>query len=195
MKYRELNELESLPFFTTDDVACVLGVKKESARVFCSRRAKEGIFLRLKKDVYVSAANWGRYGEADFFRIANFLQVPSYISCTTALSFHGVTTQVQRNWCESVSLKRSVSYMAYGWEFHYHKFMKPLYFGFEKMGNCFIAGKEKALIDAAHLTSLGLYSLDEDSLNIERMDREICAAMVAPFPVRTRNLVRRICRI
>lgn len=195
MKYLELNELEALPFFTIDDVSRILGVKTESARVFCSRRAKADVFFRLKKDFYVSAANWQRFAEADFFRIANFLQVPSYISCMNALSFHGVTTQVQRSWCESVSLKRSITYAVRGREFHYHKFMKPFYFGFEKSGNFFIALKEKALVDACHLKALGRYSLDRDSLDIERFDREVVMAMAASFPLRTQNLVRRICGI
>jgi len=194
MKYLKLAELEAIPFFTVDDASLVLGIKRESARVFCSRKAKEGVFIRIKKDFYVSAGAWQGYAETDFFRIANYLQVPSYISCTNALSFHGVTTQVQRDWCESVSLKRSVVYAVRGREFHYHKFMKPFYFGFEKRGSVFVAGKEKALIDACHLTALGRYSFDADSLDVERFDREILREMSAPFPLRTQNMVRRICR-
>lgn len=195
MRFLELNELEAMPFFTTGDVARVLGVKKASARVFCSRKAKAGVFLRLKNDFYVSASRWQRNAEADFFRIANFLQVPSYISCTSALAFHGVTTQVQRSWCESVSVKRSAAYASCGREFHYFKFLKPLYFGFEKRENIFIARKEKALIDACHLAALGRYALDEASLDPERFDREILRDMADPFPLRTRNAVRRLCRI
>jgi hypothetical protein len=112
-----------------------------------------------------------------------------------ALSFHGITTQVQRNWCESVSLKRSVTYAVFGREFHYHKCTKPLYFGFEKTGNLFIARQEKALIDACHLAALGRYAFDKDSLELSRLDRELLTDMVVPFPRRTQNLVRQICGI
>ncbi len=195
MTYPRLNKLEELPFFSTEDVSRILGIKRESARVFCSRKAKAELFLRLKKDFYVTAARWQSNGEADFFRIANFLQVPSYISCMNALSMHGVATQIQRDWCESISLKRSVTYTVLGREFHYYKFMKPFYFGFEKNGDVFIARKEKAFIDACHLAGLGCYAFDKASLDLDRLDREILREMLAPFPLRTQNMVQRICRI
>lgn len=195
MTHLRLQQLEALSFFTTEDVSRILGIRKESARVFCSRKAMAGIFLRLKNNFYVWGARWQFYAEADFLRIANFLQVPSYISCANALSFHGVTTQVQRSWCESVSLKRSVTYRASGREFHYYKLKKPYYFGFEKIGNLFIARREKALIDACHLTALGRYAIDGASLDKDRFDREVLLEMAAVFPIRTQNLVRRICEI
>ncbi|MBM4272540.1 MAG: hypothetical protein FJ139_10375 [Deltaproteobacteria bacterium] len=195
MRYAELIKFEAMPFFTIDDASRILGVKDDSARVFCTRQVKAGFFVRLKKNFYVSVANWQRYSEVDFFQIANFLQVPSYISYMNALSFHGITTQVQRNWCESMSLKRSVTYAMRGREFHYHKSTKSLYFGFEKTGNFFIARKEKALIDACHLTAMGRYAFDKDSLDLDRLDRGVLTDMAAAFPPRTQNLVRRICGI
>ena len=41
------------------------------------------------------------------FQIANLGQVPSYISLTTALDYHGLTTQLQRDYFESIALKRT----------------------------------------------------------------------------------------
>src|SRR3989339_1151942 len=190
MQYLKLNELDALPFFTTEDVSRIMGLKKESSHVFCSRKVKAGLFLRLKKDFYLTTARWQRSSESGFFHIANFLQTPSYISCMSALSFTGVSTQVQRDWCESVSLKRSLTYTARDREFHYFKFMKNFYFGFGKIGDVFIARKEKALVDACHLTALGRYAFDADSLDLERLDRDVLQEMSAPFPKRTQNLVR-----
>jgi hypothetical protein len=42
--------------------------------------------LRLKRDFYVLAGDWEHYGARRLFQIANRLQVPSYLSLTTALA-------------------------------------------------------------------------------------------------------------
>ncbi len=195
MRYSELIELGNRLFFTSEDVAHLFGIEKTSAQVFCSRQVKKGILVRLKKDFYVLTSRWSHYEVADFFRLANYLQVPSYISCAGALSFHGVSTQVQRDWFESVSLKRTARYAVQGKEFLFFKLKRAFYFGFEKREGIFIALKEKALVDACHLQAFGRYSLDTDALDLERFDRKVLEEAMAPFPARTRNLVRRICRI
>ncbi len=163
MNRSALQQLSEKPFFAVADVARTLGIQKESARVYCSRQVKAGLFLRMKKDFYVSANAWRKNDESDFLVLANFLQVPSYISLMTALSNHGITTQVQRNWHESVSVKRSITYDVEGHEFHYHKLKKELYFGFEKIRGVFMARPEKALVDAC--CSLSHYMV-LDSLRI-----------------------------
>jgi predicted transcriptional regulator of viral defense system len=87
MKTKALNYLSNKLFFSVDDVVHAAGIKNESAQVLCSRYVKNGIFLRLKKDFYVLARNWPHYNREDYFKIANYMQVPSYVSCVTALSF------------------------------------------------------------------------------------------------------------
>jgi predicted transcriptional regulator of viral defense system len=110
MNYADLRELKTRLYFTADDVASLLQIKSESALVLCSRYTKRGLFVRVKNNFNVLEDNWNRYANEEFFQLANFLQVPSYLSCVSALSFHGVTTQVPRGWYESVSLKRSIRY-------------------------------------------------------------------------------------
>jgi len=73
--------------------------------VLCSRYVGRGLFVRVKKDFYVLEENWRRLSEKDLFRLANHLQVPSYVSLGSALSFYGVSTQVRRNRVESVALR------------------------------------------------------------------------------------------
>lgn len=182
-------------FFTTEDVAGKLGISRASAHVLCSRQVKNGALIRLKKDFYVSAERWPYLDRQDFFVIANFVQVPSYISCTTALAYHGLTTQVPRRWYESVALKRSVRYNADDATFSYFKLKREYYFGFAKMGPFFMAEKEKAFLDACHLSAYGRYAIDLSALDIERLDKVNLESLMAPFPERTRNLARKICRI
>jgi len=182
-------------FFTTEDVAGQFGITRASAHVLCSRQVKNGAFIRLRKDFYVLAERWPYLDRQDFMNIANYLQVPSYISCTTALVYHGLTTQTPRGWYESVALKRSIRYSAGEVTFSYFKLKKDCYFGFTKIGSFFMARAEKAFLDACHLCAYNRYALDWSALDMDRLDKKVLQTLMAPFPERTQNLVRKICRI
>ncbi len=177
-------------YFTTEDVAGALGIKQASAHVLCSRYVKKGFFIRIKNDFYILEQAWVRYGERDLFRIANHLQTPSYVSLGSALAFYGVTTQVQRNWIESVGLKRTVRFEASGTAFHYFKLKAPQYFGFVKEGDVFIATKEKAFVDVCHLSVYGKYAMDWSACDLSRLDREAAARIGKAFPERTQRFIK-----
>ena len=68
------------------------------------RNARRGNFVRVKNNFYVLESNWAHYRNSHFYQISNFLQVPSYVSCMTALAFHNITTQVQRDWVRKHNL-------------------------------------------------------------------------------------------
>lgn len=195
MRYDAWRSLKKGLFFTTEEVARNFGMTKTSAHVFCSRQVKNGSFIRLKKNFYVLEDRWPYLEREDFFVIANFLQVPSYVSCTTALAYHGVTTQVPRDWVESMSLKRSIQYSARGMTFSYFKLKKDFYFGFKKIGPFFIAGKEKAFLDACHLCAYGRYALDWSALDMDRLDTDNLRVLMKPYPFRTKNMVEKLCGI
>ncbi len=188
-------ELRKRLFFTTEDVARLFGITENSAQVFCSRQVAHGAFLRLKRNFYILEERLSRLEQTELFVLANYLQVPSYLSCTTALAYHGVTTQVPRGWLESICLKRSARYQAEGITFAYFKFRDDRYFGFEKDGAFFMAEKEKAFLDACHLCAHSRYALDASALDLERLDRERMAAMMSAFPERTQNTAKRLCGI
>jgi predicted transcriptional regulator of viral defense system len=179
-------------FFSSEDVAGLFGITRASAQVFCSRQVKNGAFIRLKKDFYLLDERRPYLDQQDCFAIANHLQVPSYISCTTALVYHGVTTQAPQGWYESVVLKRSIQYAAGGMTFSFFKLRKDFYFGFTKIGPFFMAYKEKALIDACHLSVHGRYAFDRAALDRDRLDQAVLENLMAPFPERTRNRVKDI---
>jgi predicted transcriptional regulator of viral defense system len=123
------------------------------------------------------------------------LQVPSYISFASALSYYEVTTQVQRKFFESVSLKRSKKIKEGGVEFDYYKFKKEYYFDFNKIGDFFIASKEKALVDALYLCSLGRYKIDFSALDFNKLDSKKLKKVLKSFPKKVSVLARKICRI
>ena len=195
MVYEKLQKLSRRLYFTSGDVAELLNLKIESARVLCTRYIRKGLFVRLKKNFYVLDQNWKNYTRDDKFKIANFLQVPSYISCMTALSFYEVTTQVQRDFLESASLKRSVRFETVGTAFNYYKMKKEYYFGFIKREGIFIASPEKAFVDMIYLYSFGKYRVDFSSLDVKKLDPDRMGEITAAFPQKTRNIVKKVCRI
>lgn len=189
--YHELLRIQK-PFFSLEDVSHVLGIQPASAAVLCSRYVKKGLLTRLKRGLYARTERLGSMGEGDLFHIANFLQVPSYISLMTALSYHGVTTQVQRGFFESISIKRTRVFQVGQLTFYYTKIKPDFYGGFGKFEGAFIALPEKALLDSLYLVSLGRYSFDASSLDLTRVKDEILEDFFPLFPARVRKQLERL---
>ncbi len=192
MIYQKLLKIEK-PFFSLEEAAHVLGLRPASAAVLCSRYVKKGLLTRLKRGFYARTEQLAHLGQVDFFSIANFLQVPSYISLMTALSYHGMTTQVQRSFFESISLKRTRIFEVDKLTFRYIKVSPDLYGGFEKVEEAFIALPEKALLDSFYLASIGRYSVDTSSLDLTKVKEEVLADFSSVFPEKTRNYMEKYC--
>jgi predicted transcriptional regulator of viral defense system len=173
MKYNDLKKINKL-YFTYQDVAKILFISEDSARVLCTRYVKQKYLIRLKRNFYAFKERWENINPNQRLEVANILQVPSYISLMTALSFYEYTTQVQQKFIQSISLYRTFTKDIEGFIFNYSKIKKDLYFGFSKKNNIFIASPEKALIDSLYLSYLGKYNLDLSSLNLEKIDRKSC---------------------
>ncbi len=170
MNISDLNRSNKL-FLSTADIANILSIDKESAKVTASRYRKKGYIIRLKRDIYVTENKFGNLSEIELFRLANILQVPSYISLTSALSYYNITTQQQRNYIESVAVKRTTHFNVRGLQFTYTKIKEGLYGGFVLENNCFIAKPEKAFADIVYLASLQKYNPDFPSIDFRKLDR------------------------
>ena len=168
MILEKLNNSSKL-ILTTNDIAKILNIKKESAKVSAARLNKKDSLIRLKKDLYITKTKFQYLTEEQFFQIANLLQIPSYISLTTALSYYNISTQQQRNFIESIALKRSKSTIINKIEFTYSLVKENLYNGFELRDNFFIALPEKALADSIYLTSLKKYNCDFDAIDFKKV--------------------------
>ena len=191
----KLKALEKKLFFRSEDVAGLFQIQTKSAHVLLSRYVNKGIFIRLKNNFYVLANRWESYTREDFYRVGNFLQVPSYLSLLSALSFYEVTTQVPHGFFESVCLKRTVSYEVEGITFNFMKLKNSYYFDFKKKNNIFIATKEKAFVDSIYLFSFGKYKLDLSAIDLAKLDMERVNKLIAVFPEKTKKVVRRLCGI
>lgn len=159
--------------WTPADLQQFSGIQYPSALVYFNRAVKRGDWLRIKNGVYLPAYRYRQLSREDIFRSANFLQVPSYISLTTALQFWNATTQVQQSTVESISPVRSNQYQTPDFDFRYFKIQKIYSSGFVRENGIFVATPEKALLDALYLQYLNQYSLDEDALEMARFNPEV----------------------
>lgn len=197
MKYQRLVVLKEKLYFTVADVAGVLDIQVDSARVLCNRYTKNGLFIRLKKNFYILTQNWDLVAKTNdgLFRIANYLQVPSYISFLTALAYYEITTQVQQNFIESAGVKRSIQYEVKNTAFIYYKLKKEYYFDFIKQDNIFIATKEKAFLDAVYLYSFGKYALDFTALDLNKLNKSRITKLICRYPEQTQDIVKKLCKL
>ncbi len=141
--------------------------------------------------MYVVTEAWNVANREDKFPLANMGQVPSYISFMTALDYYEITTQMQRDFFESVAVKRSKEINMDGNVFRYVKIAVDLYGEFKKEKTFFIATPEKALLDAFYLMSYGRYSLDLSSLDAAKFDRREIERLSRKFPLKTKNMLKR----
>ncbi|TFB08519.1 hypothetical protein E3V08_03605 [Candidatus Atribacteria bacterium MT.SAG.1] len=181
MKYNDLKKIKKL-YFTYQDVAKILSTSEDSARVLCTRYVKQKYLIRLKRNFYILKERWDNITLNQRLELANILQVPSYISLMTALSFYEYTTQVQQKFIESISLYRTFIKDIDGFIFNYSKIKNDYYFGFSKKNNVFIASPEKAFVDSLYLSYLGKYNLDISSLNLEKIDKKGCENILKKYP-------------
>ena len=190
MKFLQLQNIEKL-YFGHEDIARVLGITLQSAKVTANRYIKQGLLIRLKRNIYVLKEKWISIDREREFLLANIIQVPSYISLMTALDYYAITTQVQRDFVESGAVKRTKGVEIEQTFFNYTKINIDLYSGFSRTRGFFIAAPEKAFLDAVYLMSFGRYSLDIPSIDFSKFNLEKIEYMVRLFPLKTQSFLNK----
>ena len=186
----DLNKIRK-PYFGYEEIARVRGISLDSAKVTASRYVRQGLLLRLKKNIYVRRDVWNVANKEDKFRLANLGQSPSYISLMTALDYYEITTQVQQDFFESVAVRRTKEIQVNGSVFRYSKIDERLFFEFKKENGVFIASPEKALLDTFYLMSYGRYTIDISALDADKLDRKIIKQLSREFPLKTQNMLNK----
>ena len=187
-----LNQLRQIKkrYFGYEELARVLNIAPASARVAASRFVRQGLLVRIKRNMYMLREVWQAADREARFAVANLIQVPSYISLTTALDYYDITTQMQRDYYESVATVRTKQVEVDSTTFRYTRIAPRLYSGFKREKGIFIATPEKALVDAFYLMSLGRYALDLSALDGTRLDPAKIKEISRDFPAKTRKLLR-----
>ncbi len=181
----KLEILSDKLFFTTIDVANLFDYTLKSARVFCSRYVKKGLFIRLKKDLYITSFRWNSLTLEDFFKVSSFLRVPSYISLMTALSYYGITTQMYHGYFESITINSSKYYEVKNVVFKYYKINGKFFNNYSRKNGYFIATKEKAFLDSVYLYSFGKYRFDNSAIDYSKLDKDKVFSIARDFPKKT----------
>jgi predicted transcriptional regulator of viral defense system len=193
MKIKDLNKIKKL-YFSARDIADAFDITYDSAKVTCSRYTNNGLIVRVKRNFYVLHSKWLNMPEKERFSVANILQVPSYISLTTALGYYEITTQLQRGFIESVSVKKTKRFDIEGKVFNFSKIKSQYFNNFIRRDNVFIAIPEKALVDAVYLTAFNMYRLDFDSLDYEKLNFKKIEGILKQYPERVKRLWSKICK-
>lgn len=178
-------------FFSTRDVQALLSIQTDSARVLCARYTKKGIFLRLKRDLYVFKQIFLHLDRIDLFHLSGLIQANTYISFTSALAYHGILPGLAHH-TEAVSFQRSMEKQVGHLTWKYHRLPKKLFFSYEKTPDFTIATPEKALLDLLYLYSLGRYYVDLKRINLEALSFEKLLDLSHRFPPRTQKLLARL---
>jgi len=143
--------------FSIQQLANLIGKPKAISTVYASRLVKKGLAWKLVRGKICF--------EKDEFIVATQLVEPSYVSLGSALLFHGITQQVQKN-IECVTAKNTLKFKKLGIE--YHKIAPRLFFGFKKhpKGKSYmmVAEPEKAVLDGMYL---GIFS-KKDLVELEQ---------------------------
>ena len=173
--------------FTIDDVVSVRGISSASAKVFCVRKVKSGEYIRLKNNLYILRSDWNYMLWEEKLKLANIIQVPSYISLLTALSYFELTTQIPISRTESIAVTKTYFKDIEDYQFIYTKLDRKLYTGFTKQNGLFIASPEKALADCIYLCSFGKYALDYPALDMEKINTVLLNKWLSKCPKKTQK--------
>jgi hypothetical protein len=190
VRYFQLRDIKKL-YFGYEDIARTLGISQNSAKITAHRYLKQGMLIRVKRNIYILKEKWMSLEREQKFIIANIFQVPSYISLMTALDYYEITTQMQRDFIESVAIKRTIEKEIEKTVLNYTKISADFYCGFLKSRGFFIAEPIKAFLDAVYLMSFGRYNLDIPSIDFNKLDLEKIAYMAKTFPLKTQNFLNK----
>lgn len=193
MKALELNKTNKLTF-NIEDLASILSITKESAKVSANRYVKNNFLIRLKNNLYISSDKFNSLTEIELFKIANLIQVPSYISFTTALSYYNITSQQLQGIIESAALKRTKEVNTKSVSFNYLILKKGFYNNFVYTNEFFIATPEKALADIIYLSSMSRYQSDFEAIDFKKIDKKTVTKLLIITNTKSINYWNSLCK-
>jgi predicted transcriptional regulator of viral defense system len=193
MRTFELNNTEK-NILSIEDISKLLSINKESAKVTANRYVKQNQLIRLKRNFYITPAKFEKLKEEDYFTLANMLQVPSYISLATALSYYNISTQQMQDIIESIAIKRTANFEVKNVEFKFFLIKKNLYTDFFLEKHFFIAAPEKALADSVYLTALGKYNCDFEATDFSKLNKQRINSIIERTNDKTKSYWEKLCK-
>jgi len=177
-----------------EDISKILSISKESAKVTANRYVQNDQLIRLKRNYYITPTKYENLKEEDLFKLANMLQVPSYISFMSALSYYNISTQQVQGVIESAALKRTKNINVENIEFRFILIKEGLYSDFIMKKDFFIATPEKSLADAVYLTSLSRYSCDFEAIDFSKINKQKVNLIIEQTNKKTISFWKDLCK-
>ncbi len=173
-------------YFSLADLEKVLHLSRTTLYVTVNRLVKEGVLLRLSKNVYVPFTQM-----VDEEKIAGELYFPSYLSFEKALSNHGILSQIPFT-LTFATTRPPKKIMLRDTELEYTHLQESLFFGYTLTNGKYIAEPEKALLDQLYLVSRGKRSIHIDELDLKEIDKARFLAYAGRFPSYIGPLVEKV---
>jgi predicted transcriptional regulator of viral defense system len=174
------------PYFSPADLEKVLEQKRPALYVTLNRLVKYGVLVRLRQGVYQVALR-----SPDLACIANQLVYPSYLSFESALSRHGILSQVP--YALTFATTHRSQRMALGeTEVEFRQLKRELFFGYTLTQGLYVAEPEKALLDQLYMVTRGLSNLALNELDLSPIDPQHLRAYAASFSATVQIIVQRI---
>jgi predicted transcriptional regulator of viral defense system len=159
----------SVGIFSPLDFQRIFGVNRLRAKYFLEEYTRSGLFLRLKKGLYVLKTDPPPEEE-----IANVLYRPSYLSFEYALAVYNILPEMPYS-VTSASTKPTRLFTVGERAFSYLTIKRAAFAGYaptQRAGRTvLIADPEKALVDYLYFVSLG-HKPQNDRLNKSSLDRQ-----------------------
>lgn len=193
MRTFELNNSDK-PILSIEDISKILSISKESAKVTANRYVQSNRLIRLKRNFYITPNKLEKMKEEEYFKIANILQIPSYVSLVSALSYYNLSTQQTRSIVESIAVKRTTTFKIKNVEFKFFLIKKILYTDFILENQFFIASPEKAFADAIYLTSLGRYDCDFEAIDFKKINKQKVNKIIQSTNSKTKTFWNNLCK-
>lgn len=183
-----INKLSSLrkAYFTLADLEKVLNLPRETLYVTANRLVKEGVLLRLAKNVYVPFTQM-----VDEEKIADELYFPSYLSFEKALSNYGILSQIPFT-LTFATTRPPKQIILRDTELEYTHIKESLFFGYILTNGKNIAEPEKALLDELYLMSRGKRGINLEELDLRDISKAKFFAYAGRFPSYIGSLVAKI---
>lgn len=156
-----LKKIKNLPKSAVriSDIKKMSNLDDNSLRVTLHRLVKRGELVRLSKGLYRHAEK-----ELNLERLACELGYPAYISCESALSYHGLLHQIPYR-LELMTMGRSRKITIEGVEILYHHLQRKLFRDYEMESGIAMASHKKALDDLRYLERRGIKKVPWDEIS------------------------------
>ena len=173
-------------YFTVADFEKVLDLKKDSLYVTLNRLVKNGVLIRVRKNIYSLFTQ-----SIDHEKIANELYFPSYLSFEQALSQYSILSQIP--YTQTFATTRPTKKMVIGQvALEYSHLPKELFFGYILKNGKYVAEPEKALLDQLYMVSRGKRSINIEELDLKDINKKKLEEYAKKFPSYIKLLLKEV---